>query len=698
MSYQWRRNGLLIPDATGSSYTLVPTTAGNNARFTVLVSKLGSAVVSAEATLTVNAGTAPPAVAAVHGSNALNTLIVSFNAALLGANVSSYSVPGFTTTSAVLDSTRTNFILTFFPPLAPGQTYTLTVQNVQDSSGNTLAGATVPVRTFVFSRSLLKFDYFGGLSQAAGTIFDLTGDPRYPAHPDWTGFIIGFDSRSIFPDDSHSGYGDHIAGFFVAPATTNYMFYIRSDDSSHFFLNPNGSDPANIQGYFQMEETGCCHGFSANPTPAPLALTNGQWYYMEANHKEGGGGAYVQVATQLDTDTSSPESLSPIAPALVGLLADPIGASVTITQQPTNYTAVYELAPPPETIVQADFNANDGGFTVTNYSGPNGAPVGPWSYVAVSGSWANFGPDDCSGPFASGLDTPPFTLKTNGAVVLTFSHRYSFEQTDWDLGQVRVSLNGGPFATVPALSFQQNGYSSHTPVGTVTPTIAATPGWINTGFLNESPLYGSGNFITSVAYLGSYKKGDILRIQFLVNWDDCSQGTPPNWEIDNVQVTLGGAPPLVAAFSVGAESEYQFQPNRYMSYFWQRNTGSGFVDLPGTGVSPNLIQSIAFADSGNQFRCIVYGPGASATSAVVTVTVTMELTYTQPTANTLKFIWPLPPPPAPYTTFLLEQSPRMAPGTWTTVPSSTYQVTSTTVSATVTIQPGQNQFYRLRRN
>jgi hypothetical protein len=695
LSYQWRRNGLPIQDATGSSYTLAPTTADNNVRFTVQVFSLGSAVVSAEAILTVNAATSPPAVVAVHGSTTLNTLIVSFNELLSAPATGSFSIPGFTTTSAVLDATGTNVILTFFPALAPGQAYTLTVQNVQDYAGNMLASATAPVQSFVLSRGLLKFDYFGGLTQSPGTVADVIGDPRYPNKPDWTAFIPGFDSRSIFPDDSHTGYGDRITGVFVPPTNGNYIFYIKSDDNSQLFLNPNGSDSAGST--LQTEEISCCHGFSANSNSVPVALTNGQLYYLEAIHKEGGGGDYVQVATELDTDTTPPDNLYPMAPALVGVLADPIGASVTITQQPANDVVIYEVGPPPVAVLNANFNSNDGGFSVTNYTGPNGAPLGPWSYNAGSGSWTNFGPDGCEGPFASGLNTPAITLATNGSVVLTFAHRYSFEQGNWDLGQVRVSLNGGPFTTVPAIDFQQNGYNG-TSVGTITPTIAASPGWINVGFLNESLGYSSGTFITSVAYLGSYKAGDTLKIQFLVNWDDCSQGAAPNWEIDSVEITLGGTPPLVASFSVGAESVYQNQPNPYMSYFWQRNTGSGFVDVPGTGSSPNLIQSIAFADSGNQFRCIVYGPGASATSAVVTVSVTVPLAYTRPTANTLLLSWPLPPPPAPFSTFLLEQSPTMLPGSWTTVPSNTYQVTSTTVSATVTIQSGQNQFYRLRRN
>jgi hypothetical protein len=57
LTYQWRRNGVNLPGATGSSYTLNPTNAAadNGAQFDVIVNNpVGPAVTSAVATLTVN--------------------------------------------------------------------------------------------------------------------------------------------------------------------------------------------------------------------------------------------------------------------------------------------------------------------------------------------------------------------------------------------------------------------------------------------------------------------------------------------------------------------------------------------------------------------------------------------------------------------------------------------------------------------
>ncbi len=61
LSYQWRRNGANISGATNASYVLNPTAGTDNgALFSVVVTNVGGAVTSANATLTVNVGPASP--------------------------------------------------------------------------------------------------------------------------------------------------------------------------------------------------------------------------------------------------------------------------------------------------------------------------------------------------------------------------------------------------------------------------------------------------------------------------------------------------------------------------------------------------------------------------------------------------------------------------------------------------------------
>ena len=111
----------------------------------------------------------------------------------------------------------------------------------------------------------------------------------------------------------------------------------------------------------------------------------------------------------------------------------------------------------------------------------------------------------CGGPFGSGLRSPVLAVRAAGTVTLTLSHRYSFEydtSANYDGGQVRLSVNGGPFATVAPANFSANGYGG--PIGgTIFGAISGSPGWINQAFVQESTGYTNRTFITSVATLGS---------------------------------------------------------------------------------------------------------------------------------------------------------------------------------------------------
>lgn len=62
LSYQWKKNGMNIPEATRSTWTLSSVTASDAGEYRVIVSNTGGSVTSQPATLTVNVAGTPPTI------------------------------------------------------------------------------------------------------------------------------------------------------------------------------------------------------------------------------------------------------------------------------------------------------------------------------------------------------------------------------------------------------------------------------------------------------------------------------------------------------------------------------------------------------------------------------------------------------------------------------------------------------------
>ena len=169
-------------------------------------------------------------------------------------------------------------------------------------------------------------------------------------------------------------------------------------------------------------------------------------------------------------------------------------------------------------------------------------------------------------------------------VRLSFNHRWSFEfdGTAWDGGQVRVSVNGGPYTTVTA--FNQNGYN-----GSVAGNSASALSG-QSAFISTSTGHGAGTRLNSSADLGNLNAGDTVSVQFMYAADTNTRGAVPNWEINSVALTQGGGLPVFVQ--------------------WQRNNGAGWKDIAG-GFGNIYTFNPTLADNGAKFRALVSQPGAS---------------------------------------------------------------------------------------
>lgn len=230
--------------------------------------------------------------------------------------------------------------------VAAGGSYAYRVRALDDSlnaSGfsNTLNIST-PAETE--GEGFLKFEYYTGM-ESGTDVFLLQNWIDNGNEPNLVSYTPSFDSRPIFPDDSHEQYGAVISGWITPATSGNYTFFLRSDDASQLYLSTTDKE-ADIQ--LIAEQTGCCNAFTeldtTDPTltpytSQPINLTANQRYYVRLLYKEGGGGDYGQVAWRIAGDSTPAGALAPIPGAFLSAPIDATGASVTITQQPQPTTA-----------------------------------------------------------------------------------------------------------------------------------------------------------------------------------------------------------------------------------------------------------------------------------------------------------------------------------------------------------------------
>ncbi|MBX0290504.1 T9SS type A sorting domain-containing protein [Hymenobacter sp. HSC-4F20] len=158
--------------------------------------------------------------------------------------------------------------------------------------GTTPPPTTVPA-TCSATGSILR-EQWNNVSGAA-----VTGIPVLTA-PASTSYLTQFESSRNLGDN----YGARIRGYLCPPQTGTYTFWIAGDDNCELWLSSD-ADPArkvriaSVSGYTNSREW----NKYASQKSAPVTLTAGQRYYVEALHKEQGGDDYVAVAWQLPNGT-----------------------------------------------------------------------------------------------------------------------------------------------------------------------------------------------------------------------------------------------------------------------------------------------------------------------------------------------------------------------------------------------------------
>ena len=245
------------------------------------------------------------------------TVVVKFSeeVAKPGATmIANYSItPSLAITKAELAGADTVVLTTAKPTVAT--TYTVTIKGVRDASNNPIAdNSTVRFNSFLLvTEGILKFALFGNIADSG--VSSVTGDPRFPASPDFTAAATSLDNRSVIPDDTMERYGATITGLLTPKETGNYDFFIRGNQAAQLWINPTGTAPDGAEQI--ASDGGASKNFlepgAGQTSSTPLSLAAGKSYFVQLIYKrEANSGDLCQVAWRKTTDTTPAAALNPI--------------------------------------------------------------------------------------------------------------------------------------------------------------------------------------------------------------------------------------------------------------------------------------------------------------------------------------------------------------------------------------------------
>ncbi len=124
-------------------------------------------------------------------------------------------------------------------------------------------------------------------------VVNLTSLGTYPSSPSSNNTLAVFQA----PTDIADNYGTRVFGWVHAPVTGTYTFWIHGDDNCELWLGTNSS-PDSRRLIASVPEWTNPNEWTKFPaqTSAGIPLVAGQFYFIEALHKEGTGGDNLGVA------------------------------------------------------------------------------------------------------------------------------------------------------------------------------------------------------------------------------------------------------------------------------------------------------------------------------------------------------------------------------------------------------------------
>jgi hypothetical protein len=496
LSFQWVDNNVDIAGETGTTYTMANISyAENNHQIKVRVSNPANVngVTSAAAILTVIRGTTPPTVVKANASSDGTQVTVVFSKAVSDTilDMSNFGIDQGVIISYPTRSSDTTVVLYLTAPLPGGQSFTLSIHGVQDTSStpNTMVPTQVTFRSSLWQvGAVLHKKYTDPTpNNNNGSFASLKNDPRYPNNPDRQDIMTAVEypangsGRDANADPGGGGavtYSDTLECIFTAPTTGDYVFFATGADINDVYLSTD-TDPANMVNIAQcsgwtnprdwmVSQCGTTNGlrsdwYSGNSWPgvgdysvgnALIHLDKGTNYYMLAFHHRFTWSGPDEFAVTYLISPGANQPASGAAPVLtgsvVGTYLDKAVAAVNLN----NLTQVYDGTAKPVSVTTTPLGLN----VLTSYNGSPAAPVNVGNYTVIGTIVDVNYQGSATGTLVVGQGTA--TVNLNNLIQVYDGMAKPVSVTTTPLGlNVLTKYNGSPAAPINA--------GNYTVIGTI---------------------------------------------------------------------------------------------------------------------------------------------------------------------------------------------------------------------------------------
>jgi hypothetical protein len=270
------------------------------------------------------------------GSASLNTVRVFFTRPLSAssAQASDFALTGGATVSGItVDADDARQVLLTTSAQTQGTAYTVTVNGVSDTTGNTIAAdSKVNFTAWKLVQGWATTELYQNIG--GDTVDDLKNAAAYQARtPDEVRWVKGFQLNN---DPRAPNLGARISALFSPQANGAHNFYINNDNEAELLLSNDSSD-AGLQslGVFPLSPA----VFDDTIVAPSGALQTGKQYALVGLLKSGAGDVYLNVAAQPTSSSTPASSLTFLSGNQIATFVNPDLGNVKFTQSPSNATA-----------------------------------------------------------------------------------------------------------------------------------------------------------------------------------------------------------------------------------------------------------------------------------------------------------------------------------------------------------------------